>query len=776
MPKNQQDSDLQRRQYFAHSSNKHGRWHHLADHLGGVAKLAGEFMQGCRAFEEARLAGLLHDLGKYGDLFQARLRGEAQGLDHWSQGAWFVLQKRKAIGAALAIQGHHIGLQSLSKSELRRLEPRSLASNHPLQLRLSEENLATLEGRLAEDGLTVPQPTTTILGTGIESRIDHMLDVRMLFSALVDADFLDTEAHFEGDAEGKRYRAPGAMLHPDKAFSVLREYLEGIQRQTRAAPAVAEVRRVLLEAGMNAAGHARGLFTLTAPTGSGKTLAMLAFALNHARQHGLRRIVVVIPYLSIIEQTASIYRSIFESVFGGHYVLEQHSLSGLGEERSAGDNEGGNGEIAHAERQRRLLAENWDAPLIVTTSVQMLESLMSNRPSTCRKLHRLARSVILFDEVQTLPANLAVPTLAAVSHLAHEYGSTVVFATATQPAFTHLHDAVQSHCAVGWQPWEIVPEPVNLFSPMQRTEVRWENPDEGVTWVELSHSLREHAQAMCVVNLKRHAKELWESMESSAIHLSTNLCPAHRRKVLDDVRERLKHQQQVHLIATQCVEAGVDLDFPVVYRAYGPLDAIIQAAGRCNREGNLTGLGEVRVFLPQDEAYPPGGYQQASQITRMLLRQYGPDGMRLGDPDFVTAYYRQLYDLSKPEAAARTTELLDFVKTGSFPDVARRYRLITQDAINILVPYGEQLDQFATLRDEADRKGLTADWIRHARPLTVSLYRPKLDDTIWDALVPVKVAGRGDREQNEWFIYAIKEHYHPVLGLVPTGSLNNWIA
>lgn len=764
------------RKHFAHSANRHGKWHRLANHLESVSKLAREFLIGLRGEEEVGLAGMLHDLGKYGALFQARLHGKAQGLDHWSQGAWLALQKHRAVAAALAIQGHHVGLQSLSKSELRRLEPRALASNHPLQLRLSEEDLSVLEGCLAEDGLTVPQPITTVLGTNIDSRIDRMLDVRMLFSALVDADFLDTEAHFEGDADCKRYRTPGPMLHPGKALSVIRDYIEGIQRQTQAGTVVAEVRRALLEAGLNAANHAPGLFTLTAPTGSGKTLAMLAFALKHAQQHGLRRIVVVIPYLSIIEQAASIYRSIFEPVFGTHYVLEHHSLSGLGEESSTCDNEGRKGQLSYTERQRRLLAENWDAPLIVTTSVQLLESLMSNRPSTCRKLHRLARSVILFDEVQTLPPSLAVPTLATLSHLVQDYGSSVVFATATQPAFSHLHEPVQSQCAVGWQPLEIVPEPVELFKSLRRTEVRWENPNEGVTWSELSRILREHAQAMCVVNLKRHAKELWELMDSSTIHLSTNLCPAHRRKVLDEVRENLKCQRCVHLVATQCVEAGVDIDFPVVYRAYGPLDAIVQAAGRCNREGNLAGLGEVRVFLPQDEAYPSGGYQQASQITRMLLHQHGADGMRLNDPDFVTSYYRQLYDLSKPEAAARTKELLDFVKAGSFPEVARHYRLIAQDAINILVPYGERLDQFAALRDEADGKGLTADWIRRARPLAVSLYRPKMDDAIWDALIPVKIAGRGDREQSEWFIYAIPEHYHPILGLVPTGSLNNWIA
>lgn len=776
MPFPRSNSESSQPTYFAHSANEHGNWHRLAEHLRSVSKLASEFLQGMRGEEEVGLAGMLHDLGKYGELFQGRLRGEVQGLDHWSQGAWLALLKHKAVAAALAIQGHHVGLQYLDKSKLRHLDPEKLANNHPLQLRLSEANLDLLESRLAADGVRATQPKATLLDATIGCRIDCMLDVRMLFSALVDADFLDTEAHFQGDAEGKHYRDRGPMLLPEKALSVLDNYLRGLQHDSQAAAAVADVRRELLRASLNGAEHEKGLFTLTAPTGSGKTLAMLAFALKHAQRHDLQRIVVVIPYLSIIEQTAAIYRSIFEPVFGEHYVLEHHSLSGGGQERSTEDNDGSAGELSHTERQRRLLSENWDAPLIVTTSVQILESLMSNRPSASRKLHRLARSVILFDEVQTLPTSLAVPTLATLSHLSHAYGSTVVFATATQPAFAHLHEPIRHHCALGWQPQEVLPEPIRLFAPMKRTKVEWENPDESISWDELSNRLQEHRQAMCVVNLKRHAKALWEAIETSAVHLSTNLCPSHRRKVLDHVRECLKNQQQIYLIATQCVEAGVDVDFPVVYRAYGPLDAIIQAAGRCNREGNLAGLGEVRVFLPQDEAYPPGGYQQASQITRMLLKTHGKEGMRLDDPEFVTAYYRQLYDLSKPEAAARSKELLDFVKAGSFPDVARSYRLIAQDAINVLVPYDEQLDEFASLRDEADRKGLTGAWIRRARPLTVSLYRPKMDDTIWDALIPVKVAGRGDREQNEWFIYAIKEHYHPMLGLVPTGSLNNWIA
>jgi len=824
--------------YFAHSQNKRGDWHLLKDHLSSVARLAGDFLHGLKGEEEAYLAGLLHDLGKYGDRFQKRLLGQEKGLDHWSQGAWLSLtQCKPVVGAALAIQGHHIGLQHLNKQALRTLNPENekFADGDPLQL--SERNLDELRSRLAGDGLDVPQPTQTILGSSTAAGFARMLDVRMLFSALVDADFLDTEAHFQSDANGKHYRAEGPKLCADQALLKLLNHIEGLGRRNRAETKIAEVRRELLEQCSKAAALPNGLFTLTAPTGSGKTLAMLNFALRHAQEHNLRRIVVVLPYLSIIDQTASTYRSIFEELFGPYYVLEHHSLSGLGLERNRGDSEGREGEPEWVIRQMGLLAENWNAPLIVTTSVQMLESLMSNRPSSCRKLHHLARSVVLFDEVQTLPASLAVPTLINLSRLAREYGSTVVFATATQPAFSLLHKHVVSchsllhkhevscHASAGWQPREIVHNARAFFTVMRRADVQWEDPTRSVTWPELAQRLRGHDQVMCIVNLKRHAMELWNAMAlpslhlstdlcpvhpcghhltctcplhqqitrdliegracghhltcTCPLHLSTNLCPAHRRRVLNEVRARLAMRQSVRLVATQCVEAGVDIDFPVVFRAYAPLDAIIQAAGRCNREGNLAGLGAMTVFCPPEEAYPPGGYHQATDITKMLLRQFGRDAMQVDDPDLVAEYYKRLYDISRPEGALKAKKLNESATAGNFPDIAQHYRLISQDAINVVVPYYEQLSEFDFLRDEAEGKGLTADWIRRARQLTVSLYRPRMEnDPIWGALEPVSVARRKRdiRRKDEWFVYVDKEHYHPYLGLVPPDSLNTLIA
>lgn len=763
--------------YYAHSINKTGGRHHLKDHLSSVKKLIHEFLPDSVLVDEAALAGLLHDAGKYGDLFQARLKGEEQGIDHWSHGAWLALE-HKAVAAALAIQGHHIGLQCLSKNNLLAINPDHLAINHPLQLRLSEANLDVIKSRLIADGIK-PQISRPLLGNKLNSTISTMLDVRMVFSMLVDADFLDTEAHFNSTPEGKYYRLSGPLLHEERALEILIEHIKELQARTQAAQEVIGIRASLLDNCLKAANSSAALFSLTAPTGSGKTLAMLAFALKHAAQRRLKRIIIVLPYLSIIEQTAFIYRNIFESHFGRHYVLEHHSLAGVGPEKTNPDSEGQSGELDAAERQRRLLAENWDAPLIVTTSVQMLESLFSNRPAACRKLHRLIRSVILFDEVQTLPVNLALPTLAALSHIAHSYGTSVVFSTATQPAFEHLHEAIKPHAPTGWRPQDIISDPQPLFKGMKRTHVSWNNPDEGMSWDVLAGYLKKHQQALCIVNMKRHARFLWEKVGEEALHLSTNLCPAHRRVVLETVRKRLFRKEPVHLIATQCIEAGVDVDFPVVYRAYAPLEAIIQAAGRCNREGRQETLGEVHVFQPllecNEKNFPDDYYEQATQITKMLFRRHGADGMFLDNPDFITTYYRKFYDISKPEAMNKTQRLLEYVAAGSFPDIAREYRLINQDAINVLVPYQPLITEFDTLCAEGNRIGLTSEWIRRSRPLTVSLYRPKPDSPVWDSLIPVKVAGKKEREQNDWFIYIRKDDYHPFLGLIPSGDLNIWI-
>lgn len=753
--------------YLAHTPSKTGRTDTVKDHLEAVSNRAAEYAESFGASEEAKLAGLLHDLGKYGSLFQRRLEGKESGIDHWSAGAWQAIMeyKEKGVAMALAIQGHHVGLQQASKDSFLKLDSKVLSNQHPLNLRLSEPDYAALISHMSNDGVKLP-PLTDILTSLYEwnSRFygSNMLDVRMLFSTLVDADFIETEAHFNAlDDKNKGYRKNGPALEPGKALDILTRDIQELSANSKASPKVIQLRDDLLKTCLDAASLSQGLFTLTAPTGGGKTLSMLAFALKHAKEHGLRRIVVVIPYLSIIEQTVSIYRKLFENNFDMEYVLEHHSLAGTHGKDDTED---------YYEGHQRLLSENWDAPIIVTTSVQFLESLFANRPSACRKLHRLAKSVILFDEVQTLPTGLAVPTLAALSRLAERYKASIVFSTATQPAFKHLDSYVRQYCARGWEPKEIVPDKLNLFGRARRTKVKWPDLEQRTSWDELAEKLIAHDRVLCVLNLKKHALLLFKKLmelnckEDELFHLSTNMCPAHRKVVLDEVRKRLDQNKSCHLISTQCVEAGVDVDFPVVFRAWGPLDSIAQAAGRCNRNGK-TDFGTVHVFLPEQDDYPDGSYRQAAGIARILKAQ---GRMDIHDPKLFHRYYRELYDFVKPEN--KKEDLIGAIKRQDFADTAKFFRVIDKNAINVLVPY--VLDIFEQLEEEVKSKGLTRSWISRARPYTIGLYKPNQNDPVREWLVPIKV---NDKTSDDWFIYLNKEHYNSKTGLVPT-SLDCLIA
>ena len=756
--------------YYAHSENAHGVRHRLVEHLSCVSKLAREFFQGQKGAEEAALAGLLHDLGKYGDLFQARLRGEAQGLDHWSQGACLALTRFKAVAAALAIQGHHIGLQRGGKESLRKLLPDHLESTTLPNLRLSDSDITRLQSRAAADGLEFHQPAAPAITSWSQQAVASMLDVRMLFSALVDADFLDTEAHFEGDANGKRYRPDGPPLDAKRALAALDTHMARLRDATQAQIDVKNARETLWNAVIHAGQSPRGLFTLTAPTGSGKTLAMLRFALEHAALHGMQRIVLAVPFLTVIEQTAREYRRVF-SDFPSNFVLEHHSLAGLGEESEKRDAEGSQ------ERQRRLLTENWNAPIVLTTNVQLLESLFSNRPSSCRKLHNLMNSVILFDEAQSLPQHLAVPTLAALSHLSAAYHSTVVFATATQPAFDTLDTAVTKHAVGGWRPQEAVPEHPALFKTLNRVNVRWPKEDEKRSWADIAADVRNAHQALVVVNLKRHALALLEILAGTdgLFHLSTNLCAEHRRAVLNRVRKRLKFGKPCRLISTQCVEAGVDVDFPVVFRAMAPLEAIAQAAGRCNREGKLNEqdlLGEVVVFEPAEESgwrkqFPTHSYYQAAQVTQTLLKLRGE--LNINDPDTFRAYYRRLYDLSDP--ASQNADLNRAICELDFVEIAKAYRIIDQNAIQVLVPWADRWDDFQSLRATVDKEGITAEWMRRAQGLAVSVYRTNSGPPAW--AIPAKLRRGGISD--EWFILQ-GDFYDETIGLNPPDGPQVFIA
>lgn len=757
------EASVARRGYFAHSKVG-GRGEPLIDHLQLTARLAKHFASSFSPIE-AELAGLFHDLGKYGDLFQKRLSGMVSGVDHWSAGAWLLLLAYgpRGIAPALAVQGHHIGLQSGFAGNLSNsLNPRKLAVNHPLQLRLSEIDVDLLKSRFLADGGNMPSLPEQVSNRFVDDyRSGHciaaMLDARMLYSALVDADFIATEAHF-ARVEGGAYalRPQGLKLDPETDLARLMAYLQEIRQSSKADPAVRSLRDDLMQACLEAATRPRGLYTLTAPTGSGKTLAMAAFALRHAARNALHRIIVVLPFLTLIEQTARVY----DQILGGSrssalpYVLEDHSLVETGDDSSSG----------YEGVQARLLAENWDSPVIVTTSVRFFESLFANRPAACRKLHNIADSVVLFDEVQTLPSDLVVPTLATLSHLQAAFGCTVVLSTATQPAFESLSERVGKYVPGGWQVQEIAPPDLKLFQRVRRIRAHWPKEGETTTLEDIAQAMLREPAAMVIVNLKRHARALYELIAArnsdGLYHLSTSMCPAHRSDILNEVKSRLANGQPCRLVATQCVEAGVDLDFPVVYRSWAPLEALAQAAGRCNREGRVA-EGEYHVFLPpvDEEKYPGSSYQMAAAAVKQLLRKHGGQ-VDLEDPAVCGEYYRLFYEMAAVGEANR--EFMEHLTTLDFVGVARLYRLIKNDTVSVLVPYAARLAEYHDLCTAARLEGVTGQWFRKARPLSISIYRPRPGDNVSDWLEPVKRF----EEDTGWYIYLRESHYSSALGLV----------
>lgn len=419
-----------------------------------------------------------------------------------------------------------------------------------------------------------------------------------------------------------------------------------------------------------------GAFTLTVPTGGGKSLASLTFALDHAVARCLRRVIVVIPYTSIIEQTANVFRE----ALGEDAIVEHHTNADPDKETAA----------------NRLASENWDAPVIVTTSVQFFESLFANRPSRCRKVHRIANSVVVLDEVQTFPVNLLAPVRHVLRELTVHYGTTTVLCTATQPAL--LEDAR-----------EIVPEPAKEFAVVaNRCKFVLPKSEEPVTWEALAEQLRDHNQVMAIVHRRNDAQELARLAGDDFLHLSARMCAAHRKDVLAEVRWRLKAGERCRLVATQLVEAGVDVDFPVVFRAFAGADSLAQAAGRCNREGK--GTGRLHVFVPPTKP-PRGVLRTAEAIARTM---WNGGRLDLTSPATFAEFFRGLYDYSEQDTKA----VMAAEREQRFADVASLFRMIDETGEPVVAPWGLWVPRVDSVR----REGVSRLRMRRLQPLMVSLY------------------------------------------------------
>jgi len=736
--------------YYAHSLE--GRpvkeWQPLKEHLGNVARMAGEFAEPFGGEEWARLAGLWHDLGKYSDAFQAKLLVE-NGVEahletkpgrviHSQAGGHLAQQTMVDAGLdrifCWLIMGHHAGLADYSsdKTGAKALGPKM---RDPA---VSDEILANVPAEIRT--LSNPAPPAMLLK---DLPADLSFLIRMIFSCVVDADFLDTEAFM--DRRRKRIRKEH-YPSVDALLAALDQHMKKLCGDANPSR-VNAIRAQVLEQCMEAADAKPQVFSLTVPTGGGKTLSSLAFALRHAAQWKKRRIIYVIPYTSIIEQTAKVFREIpgFDSA-----VLEHHS-------NVADDDE------SKESVRRRLAAENWAAPIVVTTAVQFFESLYACKTSRCRKLHNIANSVVIFDEAQCLPSEYLRPATFAIRELQRHYGVTPLLCTATQPVLTQT-EQFDFKFREGFESvTEIVADPTALSSDLDRVLVERYADLQPVAYNELAESIKSEGQSvLCIVNRKQDCRQLAQLLpDAQTIHLSTNMCPKHRLEVFETIRQRLDPDADpLYVISTSLVEAGVDLDFPVVYRALAGLDSIAQAAGRCNREGKLD-RGKTVVFLPEQQ---PDYVRAPSSLAQEFL---SPEALkRVFLPETFTRYFQSRFFQLGADALDQKGILA--LLGGNFDfyyrTAAQEFRLIDDDwQLPLIVPFGEA----PALVDKL------MDWDARSLFRKLQLYTINIPKQVMWKLTDEEYVHELEGYPGTYFLHA-STPYTERFGFIPPGEVDNF--
>ena len=688
-----------KKNYYAHSTDLVDKsdWQLLNDHLHNVANLSGQFAASFGAKEWGRCAGLLHDAGKATAAFQQRLEGCSVRVDHATFGARQALYHDERFGALLAyvVVGHHGGLRDGGEQ------------TGQLHFRLKH-------GKVPDDAHLFPEMVcgrkleTPLLSSRRTAGFSLSFFTRMVFSCLVDADFLDTEAFCNPQkAKGRpRWGEMGTISFLKVQFNA---HMENLRIKAKPTP-VNDVRKAILKQCFERSSLDQQIFSLTVPTGGGKTLSSLAFALSHAEKHGLKRIIYAIPFTSIIEQNAAV----FKDIFGREVVLEHHC--NFIEKDESGDQ---NYNVRH-----RLATENWDVPIVVTTNVQLFESLFARKTSRCRKLHNIAGSVIVLDEAQAIPTTYIKPCLAALRELVSHYGCSIVLCTATQPAFDDTSSLRKEESLPDIK--EIVEEPGSFFKQLQRVKVEFvgEKTDE-----ELVELLSREEQALCIVGTKPQARAIFELIQSNSgvFHLSTNMYPLHRQRVLKIIRERLALRKTCRVVSTSLVEAGVDLDFPVVLRAMAGLDSIAQAAGRCNREGRLNdsgALGRVYVFDSSPSPAMPWLNRCISRTRETLRTLPGKDPLGM---EMMRRYFELLYDVQELDGKDIMKLLnpthLDQNMVFPFREAADKFQFIEEESVGVVVPVEPEVEILVQELRYAEY-GRTV--LRKLQPYTVSVRKGEL--------------------------------------------------
>ena len=717
-------------EFYAHSKadKPTDEWQSLDDHLTEVASLAAQLARIIESSDWAFLIGLLHDIGKAHPDFQSYLM-KVNGLDssdydhagtathpnHSGVGAILAYEQcPNLIGKTIAyiIAGHHAGL------------PDWFGGRDSLLSRINEEKSIvneTVRG-YARSVLNLQLSKLVLPAFAMQCNnsdaIAYHFWVRMLFSCLVDADFLNTEAFMNKNRHALRPSFPTLLELKQRFDTKIQTFIPNTY--------VNRIRAEILSHCRNAAKQQPGLFALTVPTGGGKTLSAMAFALDHATipVHNKDRIIYVIPYTSIIEQTAETLRQ----YFGPENVIEHHSNIMPEKETPS----------------HTLAAENWDAPIIVTTSVQFFESLYAARPGRCRKLHNIANSVVILDEAQLLPPELLYPCVEALNRLISDYKVTVVLSTATQPALPNL-------CC---KPSEIIPAGANLYKRLKRTHIDFpEHLDDPVDWPSLADSLYEHDQVLCIVNTRKDCYSLWKEMPNETIHLSALMCGEHRSQIIAHIKKRLLRGETCRVISTQLVEAGVDIDFPVVYRAMAGIDSINQAAGRCNREGARQELGKVHVFIPPKPS-PPGLLRKGEDTTRMLasIPEFLPDS-----PDtyrrYFEGYYASINDIGMHWWRDILVKNVNPNGNVQFRTAGKDFQLIKELSIPIIVHFSGNDETIKALHDSGPNREI----MRALQRYTVSVRQDIADHLLAE--------GRIEELYDGIFVQVDTKLYNPRIGL-----------
>lgn len=649
--------------YYAHTGLDRDRsdWQLLPDHLYNTAALAAERAAPLGLGHTAHMTGLFHDFGKYDPAFDRVLRGENIRVDHSTAGA-ALLYARAPAGlrlcaevAAYAILGHHAGLPDRRNADSS-MERRFETFRDPITPEISAAAQPDFGPVAKELAKLAMRPATR--------GFDLSVAVRMVFSCLVDADFRDTEAFYAKLNVTQLDRTWQALadLLPEwrQAFDA---HMAGFDRDGP----INRLRADILAHVRQGAAKPPGLFTLTVPTGGGKTLASLGFALDHAARYGKRRIIYAIPYTSIIDQTAAIFRKLF-----GDAVLEHHSA--IDDERIGPERKD----------KLRLAMEDWAAPLVVTTNVQFFESLFAARPSRCRKLHNIAGSVIVLDEAQCLPRKLLMPALRMIDTLCAHYGCSVVLCTATQPAF----DSRQlKQGGLPLEDRELASDPGRLARELRRARIVQGGDMDDAALIE---ALRNTPQGMVILNSRAHALELFNAAKAAGleglIHLTTRQYPVHRRRIIADVRARLKSGAPCRLIATSLIEAGVDLSFPKGWRAEAGLDSCVQAAGRVNRNGEWPVEDSTLTVFSAPGRPMPAEVKSLAETMRSVAGRHDD----LLAPAAIRDWFEHVYWKAGPDRLGQ--KMVDRMIVGSggtdfpFRKMAEEFHMIETTMVPVIIP------------------------------------------------------------------------------------------